>query len=119
MKKVDLPYCFLFFEKHFAILEMKNDGAITVETAMEITNLLKEHYNGEQFILIANRTSHHAIDLNVYRGKILKNMIGFAIVSSDPLEKERATAEQSLWQGSFTFFTKLEDATSWAESFFS
>lgn len=119
MKKLELPFCFLYLEDRYAILEMKKDCSINIDSAKEITGELERFYENRPFIFITHRKHHHPIDLNVYKGRILKNMIGFAIVSDNPEERIRAATEQPLWKNAFTFFTDLEDAKSWAESFFS
>ncbi len=118
MKEIQLPYCDLIFKEFYAIMVMHQDSAITVQVAQEITTLLDEHYKGKEFVLITNRKYPHAIDLSVYKGKILKNMIGFAIVSHDPNEIKRALQEQPLWNEAFTFFKELSEAENWARSFF-
>lgn len=118
MKKLELSFCDLLFETHFAVLEMKEDRSVDIETAELITEALERYYKVEPFVLITYRKFHQPIDLNVYKGRILKNMIGFAIVSDNPEERRRAVAEQALWNNAFTFFTDLEEAKSWAESFF-
>ncbi len=118
MKEIQLPYCSLFFKDHHAILEMKPNSFITMETASEITGHLETYYKGKNFIFITHRKYPHDIDLNVYKGRILKNMIGFAIVSKNPEEIKRAMQEQPLWNEAFTFFKELSEAEDWAKSFF-
>ncbi len=118
IKETQLPYCNLIFKKSHAILVMHDGSAITLETAKEITKHLEEYYKGNNFIFITHRKYPHEIDLNVYKGKILKNMIGFAIVSENPEEIKRAMQEQPLWNEAFTFFKCLDEAEGWARSFF-
>ncbi|MEW7290082.1 hypothetical protein [Aquimarina sp. 2304DJ70-9] len=118
IKEIQLPYCNLTFKESHAILVMHDGSAVTIETAGEITKHLEDYYNGKNFIFITHRKFPHDIDLNVYKEKILKNMIGFAIVSSNPDEIKRALQEQPLWNEAFTFFTSLDEAENWARSFF-
>lgn len=118
MKETQLSYCDLIFKESHAILVMREGSAVTIETASEITSYLEEYYKGRNFIFITHRKHPHDIDLNVYKGRILKNMIGFAIVSKNPEEVKRAMQEQPLWNEAFTFFKDLEEAENWARSFF-
>ena len=118
MDKVENSLYSLFFKATHAIMVMKKGSAITKPIAKEITDHLDRHYNGKKFILITHRIHAHEIDLDVYKGRILKNMIGFAIVSKNPEEIKRAGKEQSLWDQSFTFFEELNEAEEWAKSFF-
>lgn len=118
MKEIELSYCNLVFKESYAILVMKVDSAITMETSKEITDYLEAYYKGKKFVFITHRKYPHDIDLNVYNGRILKNMIGFAIVSENPEEIKRAMQEQPLWNEAFTFFKELDEAEDWALSFF-
>lgn len=118
MTQHNLQYCDLIFKDSHAILIMHKDSSITMDTAAEITSYLENYYKGDKFIFITHRIHPHEIDLNVYKGRILKNMIGFAIVSENPEEMKRAMQEQPLWNEAFTFFNKLEEAEDWARSFF-
>lgn len=118
MKITQLSYCELTFKEFHAILLMHKGSAITMKAAKEITEHLEAYYGGKDFVFITYRKFYHDIDLNVYKGRILKNMIGFAIVSENPEELKRAMQEQPLWNQAFTFFEKLEDAENWALSFF-
>ncbi|MBW1297475.1 hypothetical protein [Aquimarina litoralis] len=118
MTETQLPYCDLIFKSSHAILVMKPNTAITLEIASEITNHLETYYKKRNFIFITHRKYPHEIDLNVYKGRILKNMIGFAIVSENPEEMKRALQEQPLWNEAFTFFKELSEAEIWARSFF-
>ena len=105
-------------EDHYAVLVMKPGSKISTGVAKEITKHLDQYYNGKKFIFITHRKHPHDIDLNVYKGRILKNMIGFAIVSNNPEELKRALQEQPLWNEAFTFFQELDDAKDWALTFF-
>jgi len=118
MKEIQLSYYNIIFKECHAILEMKPKAAISMEIAAEITEHLDTFYKGKNFIFITHRKYPHDIDLNVYKGRILKNMIGFAIVSKDPNEIKRALQEQPLWNEAFTFFKELSEAENWAQSFF-
>ncbi|TPN87290.1 hypothetical protein [Aquimarina algicola] len=118
MKEIQLPSYYIKFKASHAILVMKEGSTVTMEISEEITSMMEDFYKGKNFILISHRRFPHDIDLNVYKGRILKNMIGYAIVSDNPEEMERAMVEQSLWNEAFTFFKTLEEAENWASSFF-
>ena len=118
MKTINLLYCDLLFKETHAILTMHENSKLTLNISNEITNHLDNHYKGKNFVFITDRKYPHEIDLAVYKGRILKNMIGFAIVSNNPEEMKRASKERELWNESFTFFKELSEAENWACSFF-
>ncbi len=47
----------------------------------------------------------------------MKKVRSFAVVSDNPEVKERAILEQDKYDNSFAFFTCLEEAKNWADSF--
>ena len=116
--KNQLSYCNLEFYEHYVILTMYEDSEFNKTSDKEITELLEDYYGQRDFIFITHRIHKYSIDLDVYKGRRLKNMKGFAIVSKNPEEHQRAIAEQALWNKSFVFFEDINDATDWAESFF-
>ena len=116
--KNELSYCQLEFYDHYAILTMYEGSKLNKATDTEITEILEDHYNNKDFIFITHRIHKYSIDLDIYNGKRLRNMKGFAIVSKNPEEHQRAMVEQALWSKSFVFFKDINDATDWAESFF-
>ncbi len=116
--KHELTYCQLEFHENYVILTMYENSKLNKKTNLEIIEALGDYYHHRDFIFITHRIHKHSIDLDVYKGKTLKNMKGFAIVSKNPEEHKRALIEQELWNKSFVYFEELQDATDWAESFF-
>ena len=116
--KQELSYCQLEFYEHYAILTMYENSELNKKNDLEIIEHLETYYGHQDFILITHRIHKYNIDLEIYKGKRLKHMKGFAIVSKNPEEYKRALVEQELWNKSFVFFEEIKDATDWAESFF-
>jgi len=118
ISSLELKYCRLDFFEHYVILMMHEGSRLTKVVNEEILEQLEGHYGQQGFILISNRVHAYEIDLDIYKGKVLKNMKGFAVVSKNPEEVKRANIEQSLWRKSFVFFEDINEATDWAKSFF-
>ncbi|WP_156100720.1 hypothetical protein [Gillisia sp. Hel_I_29] len=47
----------------------------------------------------------------------MKKVKSFAVVSTNPKVKERALLEQDKYDHAFAFFSCIEEAKNWAESF--
>jgi hypothetical protein len=77
-----------------------------------------EVFKNQEFVLITDRSLYHDIDLRIYKDRRLRNMKGLAIVSQNPVERDRALKEQALFDDSFAFFERLDDAIHWAGAFF-
>jgi len=103
--------------KHFSneFCQMQN---FTLEKASVIREQLSNHFKSKDFVLISNRDKEHTVSPEVYKQGQLDNMKGLAIVSHNVSERNRAINEQSLYKNSFVFFTNLDEAISWAETFF-
>ncbi len=108
-------YNLIFFDS-FVVAEAHEDSVITHEVVNETLKLIFDHFKGKEFTIISHRKNNYSLDLNVYTLKLIKKIRGIAVVSSDSGMKEKATLEQLVFDGSFTFFEDLEDAKRWAES---
>lgn len=118
MKHFTNDFCELIIINKYAILRIFENVYFDQQKAVIIRELCKEHFRNEPFILIHDRKFKHKMDLDLYKKRELKNIKGMAIVSIDGSERENALKEQPLFDESFAFFEKLEDAQNWANSFF-
>lgn len=118
IQKINTDFCELSIFSKYAIIKVFENVFYDLDKANIIQRKFQEIFNNDPFVLISERSYKHDIDLNVYKIKGLDNMKGLAIVSADPMERERAITEQPLFENSFAFFEKLTDAQNWAEAFF-
>lgn len=118
LKEYTTDFCNLSIYDRYAIFKMFENSILDNEHFTFVSKKLKKHYNNNPFVLIADRTFHYKIDFSVYKKRNLKNIKGYAIVSTKEEEKDRALKEQPFFKNSFALFENLDDAQSWAESFF-
>lgn len=117
MEITDIPFCKLKLTEKFAIINV-NDGIIfNLEKAAIIRNHLKAFYKKDKFVLISLRENTYVIDERILFEDVIENMQGWCIVSKNPYDKKKAIKEQSLFPKPYAFFTDLEDAQDWANTF--
>jgi uncharacterized HAD superfamily protein len=108
----------MYLYDKYAIIRIHENTHLERKKNTIIKEKLKAHFGQNHFVLINDRKFRHEIDLSLYKEAQVKNLKGIAIVSADLQEKERALAEQELFDSSFAFFENLDDARAWASSFF-
>lgn len=111
-------FCELELHDKYAILTVNENVDFTLDKASIIRQKLRDYYKSKKFIMISQRKYPHKISTEIYKKGQLENMKGLAIVSSNNKERDKAIIEQPLYGKSFTFFSTLEEAKSWAKSFF-
>jgi len=105
-----------FFDKYVIVEAFK--GTIVDQEAAHVTlQTIVEHYKGKEFTLISHRVNDYVIGMDAYSSKIFKKIRSLAIVSENPEVKRNALLEQDKYDNSFAFFTCLEEAKNWADSF--
>lgn len=108
----------LTFFHNYVIAEAFEGAVVNNASVAENLKVVFNHFNGKPFALISNRKYNYSVDINVYTVRLMKKVRALAVVSSDPMIKERAMLEQLAFDHSFAFFEDLEEAKGWAESIF-
>lgn len=116
MQAKTTEYFQLYFYDNYVMEEVFENVAVDKTIAEATLRIMLQHFEGKEFSLISHRKNNSTIDLDIYSLKIMKKVRGIAVVSQNPLVKERAIAEQMQFGHSFAFFNNLEDAHSWAKS---
>ena len=84
------------------------------KTLMHIANT---YYSNKDFVYISYRKHSYSVDPAVYyETSKIKNLIGFAVVSSNFKTKSNAEIEKLFLNKPFETFNNLEDAVVWAKS---
>ncbi len=118
--QLDVKYDFgslRYFDTY--VIGMLNDNVeVNTAVAKEILSDIDTFYQDRSVVYISNRQFHRSVDPSVYKLVDPKMIKGIAIVGYSDSDKLQAMEEQSLYAGRFTYFLKLDDAISWAESLF-
>ncbi|WP_109435298.1 MULTISPECIES: STAS/SEC14 domain-containing protein [Aquimarina] len=111
------------FDFNFGIVEVHNDYILSVmkegvTVFSKYNDLLKmganQYYKNKPFVYITNRINSYSVDpaIHMEMSKI-KNLIGVAVISSDPRQKMQTKLEKSLFKKEFKLFETLEQALEW------
>lgn len=92
------------------------DNGISEASAKKIMSFAYKHYDRRPFVFISNREFASNIDPKAYRAIDPKKMVGLAIVSESEEVKQEATNEMDLFNGSFSYFTTVDEARKWADT---
>lgn len=99
-------YAIFYFEgPHYDVAEAK-----------EFVKVLDKHYKGRKCVVISNREMAKKVNPQVYQKAKSKSVVGIAIVSNNDTVKIEAYNEQSLFEGAFSYFETIDEATNWANT---
>ncbi|WP_438423298.1 hypothetical protein [Aquimarina macrocephali] len=118
MEHFSNEFCKIDLYDQYVILTINENVNFTLNKASILRDKLRKHYETEGFVMISHRKFEHKVSPEIYKQGLLNNMRGLAIVSSNDKERDKAIMEQPLYGKSFAFFNTLEEAKSWAKSFF-
>jgi hypothetical protein len=104
--------------KHYAILRVFDGIKITVARAQETFAILKEHFKNKPFVLISHRLHTYEVDREVLRTIDAPNMLAWGIVSTKPDGRAQAALEQDHFSKNIAFFSNLDVAKDWTNTFF-
>lgn len=115
ISKQNSYYNFFFYNK-FVIAEAHEGVVVDSKVVEESLKLIFDHFKSNNFTLISHRKNNYTVNLDIYDLKRMRKLRAIAVVSPDSTVKEKAMAEQMVFDQSFAFFDNLEDAIGWAES---
>ncbi|WP_103865614.1 MULTISPECIES: hypothetical protein [Aquimarina] len=118
MERFSYEFCQIELHDQYAILTIDENVNFTLSKASIIRDRLRKFYKSRDFIMISYRKFDHKVSPDIYTKGLLPNMKGLAIVSHNNKERDNAIIEQPLYGKPFVFYNSLEEAKSWAESFF-
>ncbi len=111
-------FCSIELYEKYVIVTVNEGINLTLDKASVIRKKLQSYYKNQEFLLISNRKNNHEVSYEIYKRGQLSNMKALAIVSKKKTERDKAIIEQKLFDKSFAFFENLDEAKSWAESYF-
>ncbi|RKS52997.1 hypothetical protein BC962_1242 [Gillisia mitskevichiae] len=106
------------FYNSYVIIEGLGQQEIDSSISKRTIETILDHYKGNNFVIISNRTTNYTLMPDAYSPGVFKKIKGIAIVSKYEEVREKAIIEQEKFDSSFAFFSNLEDAKHWAENFF-
>ena len=115
--KFEYGFGTVFCFDHYVIGDLLGNAVVNTAIAKTILQDIKDFYGNNRIVYISNRQFSRSVDPVVYKLVDQKKLIGIAIVAEGKQQRSQAASEQALYSGSFGFFSNLESAISWAQSF--
>ncbi len=111
------------FDFSFCKVEIHKDYILTVMTEgitvlPKYNNLLvmaaDQYYKNKPFVYISNRVNSYSVDpsIHIEMSKI-PNLVGFAVISDNPIQKMQTELEQSLFTKELRLFNTIKAAIVW------
>ncbi len=111
------------FDFSFCSVEIHKDYILTVMTEgitviPNYNNLLvmaaDQYYKNRPFVYISNRINSYSVDpsIHIEMSKI-PNLVGFAVISNNPIQKMQTELEQSLFKKELQLFDTISSAIAW------
>lgn len=116
IKKYELDIGTVYFYENYVVSEIKKGIVLNFEKATQLLLLGKEYYgNKVPFVYISNRIHSYSFEpTSHYKStELFPNLIGFAVVSYDPIGTEVAKLEQVFLNKPTRIFSSLDEAIEW------
>jgi len=112
----NLEFCDIEVYVDHAIVVI-HEGVTTTPNNLKIfQKLIDIHYKNKPFVYISHRLHSFSIDPSIHvESSKIPNLIGFAIVSDDPLQKKQIEIEKMFFSKEFRQFDSISDALEWKD----
>ncbi len=100
------------------ILMTANEGVIIQEKhhAFLQKHVIEKHFKNKPFVAIINRINSYSIDPTIYLKTVqTSNLLGFAIVSNDSMQKTLIEVEKLFFKKEFHLFQTMDEALTWKD----
>ncbi len=93
---------------------MKEGVTISPEHNKTLLDLVEKHFENQVFVYITHRIHSYSINPTVYfETSKIPNLIGFCVVSDNPLQKNLTEIEKNFFNKEFKHFNSMEMALRW------
>ncbi|MDY8138985.1 hypothetical protein [Aquimarina sp. 2201CG5-10] len=116
VKLYNLDFCKLEIH-HNHMIAVMNEGIIVDSTNNSILiKIAEKHYKDTPFVYITHRINSYAVDPIIYiKTAQVTNLVGFAVVSKNPMQKIQTKLEKSLFNKEFRYFDDMNSALKWKD----
>lgn len=117
MKEIlNFDFCTMTVYDNYLVVIVNEGVDIKPKHNNVLIEIAKAHYQNRDFVYITHRLNSYSVDPKIYfETAKIKNLKGFAVVSSNYKAKVNAQIEQMFFNKPFKIFTELEEAFSWAD----
>jgi len=100
------------------MIAVMKEGIVVSDTHNSLLiKIAKKHYKKAPFVYITHRIHSYSVDPIIYiKTAKVSNLIGFAVVSKDPLQKSQTAFEKSFFKKEFRQFDDVASALLWKDT---
>ncbi len=110
-------FCDMTIYDNYIVAVMKEGVKLTPEYNSVLVEITENYFSDKPFVYITHRVNSYSVDPKIYfETAKIKNLKGFAVVSSNYKAKVNAQIEQMFFNKPFEIFTTLDDAFKWANN---
>ncbi|MBW1296780.1 hypothetical protein [Aquimarina litoralis] len=94
-----------------------NEGiTISPEHNNVLLDMVEKHYKNKPFLYLTHRVNSYSVDPTIYLETAkISNLIGFAVVSKDPLQKKQTQIEKLFFNKELKRFDNISSALLWKD----
>ena len=109
-------FCDMTIYDNYVVTVMKEGVNITPDYNAIMVELADTYFSDKPFVYITHRVNSYSVDPKIYYETAkIKNLRGFAVVSSNYQAKINAQIEQMFYNKPFEIFSDLDEALKWAD----
>ncbi|MDH7446837.1 hypothetical protein [Aquimarina sp. 2201CG14-23] len=110
----ELDFCRLEIHKDYVLAIMHEGIIVSVENNSILIKIAEKHFKKTPFVYITHRINSYSVDPIVYiKTAKIPNLLGFAVVSNDPIQKTLTKYEKSFFNKEFRRFDDIKSALAW------
>ncbi|SHI49690.1 hypothetical protein [Aquimarina spongiae] len=112
----NLDFCDLDVYENYVISRIHEGVTTTPENLKIFAKLIDIHYKNKPFVYISHRVHSFSINPIIHaESSKIPNLMGFAVVSPDPQQKQQFEMEKMFFKKDFRLFETLKEAIDWKE----
>ncbi len=110
----DFSFCRAEIHKDY-VLTVMTEGITVIPKYNELLMMVAEqYYKNKPFVYISNRINSYSVDPSIHlEMNKIPNLIGFAVISNNPIQKMQTKLEKSLFKKEYKLFNTMKSAIDW------
>ncbi|MDH7446835.1 hypothetical protein [Aquimarina sp. 2201CG14-23] len=114
IKSYVLDFCQIEIHKDYLKVIINEGVTVSPKHNDVLLDIVEKHFKNKAFVYITHRLNSYSINPTIYLETAkIKNLIGFAVVSSDPQQKLQTKVEKTFFNKEFRQFDTMESALTW------
>lgn len=111
-----LEFCHVSIFDNYIVVVMNEGVNLSPSDNYILLDIANDYFKDKPFVYITHRINSYSVDPQIYYETAkIKNLKGFAVVSSDYKAKRNAEVEKMFFSKPFGIFSELNQAYKWAD----